>query len=289
MKLGITYSSFLHLRLPFSFFLLPVYLFALSQVPLVNVTNALLVFVILHLMIYPASNGYNSYFDKDEGSIALLKKPPMVDKSLFYLSVCLEWLAVFIAAFFSIKFMACIIIYIIFSRAYSHPLVRLKKYPIISFFVVFIFQGWFIYFATYLAVSNSLIGTISQTFIPGIICSCLIGASYPLTQIYQHKEDAKRGDITLSILLGIKGSFAFSALIFTLGMLLMYYYCITQTNIFNFWIFLLACLPVLGYFIFWFLKVLKDNQQANFRNMMQMTSLSGGCMLAYFVWLLFSS
>ena len=62
----------LHLRIPFSFFLLPIYLFALSQSPAVDVTKAWWVFFILHFMLFPASNAYNSYYDKDEGSIGLL-------------------------------------------------------------------------------------------------------------------------------------------------------------------------------------------------------------------------
>ena len=48
------------LRLPFSFFLMPVYWFALSQVVEKDWTRAILIFVILHLLVYPASNGYNS-------------------------------------------------------------------------------------------------------------------------------------------------------------------------------------------------------------------------------------
>jgi hypothetical protein len=41
-------------------------------------------------LAFPASNGYNSYFDKDEDSIGLLEKPPEVDISLYYFSILLE-------------------------------------------------------------------------------------------------------------------------------------------------------------------------------------------------------
>ena len=86
-------STLLHLRLLFSAFLLPVFLFALSQVPQINWQNAILTFVIWHLLVYPASNGYNSYFDKDEGSIALIEKPPPVDKSLYFFALLLDVIA----------------------------------------------------------------------------------------------------------------------------------------------------------------------------------------------------
>ncbi|MFI5187293.1 MAG: prenyltransferase, partial [Chitinophagales bacterium] len=54
------------LRFHFSLFLLPVFLFALSQLNTINWQNAAIVFFILHVLVYPASNGYNSYMDRDQ-------------------------------------------------------------------------------------------------------------------------------------------------------------------------------------------------------------------------------
>ena len=62
------------LRLPFSFFLFPIYLFALSQVPAIDWLKAALIFFIIHFLIYPASNAYNSYMDRDTGPIGGLEK-----------------------------------------------------------------------------------------------------------------------------------------------------------------------------------------------------------------------
>ena len=94
-----TASAFLHLRMLFSVFLMPVFLFALSQVPQINLQNTVLTFIIWHLLVYPASNGYNSYFDKDEGSIALIETPPPVDKSLYNFSLFLDILALLLALY----------------------------------------------------------------------------------------------------------------------------------------------------------------------------------------------
>jgi 1,4-dihydroxy-2-naphthoate octaprenyltransferase len=68
-------STLLHLRIPFSFFLMPVYWFALSQSSTLHTDKAVLVFILLHLLIYPASNAYNSFYDKDESSIGGLENP----------------------------------------------------------------------------------------------------------------------------------------------------------------------------------------------------------------------
>ncbi|HET8828007.1 MAG TPA: UbiA family prenyltransferase [Pelobium sp.] len=278
-------SVLLHLRFPFSLLLLPVFLFAVATVPIVNNTNAVLVFFILHFLVYPASNGYNSYFDKDEGSIALIKTPPKVNRSLYITSVCLEWVAVLLALLVNIKFFVCVIIYNFLSKAYSHPSVRLKKHPIASFLVVFIFQGGFIYYTCYTAITLPFLSFYSEDFVACLISSCLIGASYPLTQIYQHEEDSKRGDQTLSLLLGYKGSFIFSAIVFFIGLSLMFYYWMTAGKLLNFYVFVICTLPILIYFIWWFLKVLKDTKNANFANAMRMTLISGVAMLVYFVWL----
>lgn len=276
----------LHLRFPFSLMLLPVYLFALSNAHFINNTYAVVVFVILHLFVYPASNGYNSYFDKDEGSIALIKTPPKVNKYVYYTAIFLEWFAVLIALYVSLPFAICVLLYNFISKAYSHPSIRLKKYPIISFLVVFVFQGGFIYLSCIFAVSNFFMLFSNADFLAALICSCLIGASYPLTQVYQHDEDRKRGDQTLSLLLGIKGSFIFSGAVFFLGIILMFIYWHNQNYLFNFWIFLLCCLPIVFYFTNWFIKVIKTPSAANFKNTMNMTFISSGVMLIYFTWLL---
>ena len=277
-------SAILHMRFAFSFFLLPVFLFACSQVPQVILVNAILTFVIWHLLVYPASNGYNSYFDKDEKSIALIEKPPMVDKSLYHFSIFLDVAGIILAAAVNWSLLIAVIIYGLFSKLYSHPSVRLKKYPIVSFLIVFIFQGACVYWSSYAAISGLDIftGWNPNFLIAGLVCSFLIGATYPLTQVYQHEEDSKRGDRTLSLVLGVRGSFWFSAMMFVIASVLLWIYWYRLDMITNFWLFLVCVIPVLLFFCYWFLNVLKDPTQANFKNMSRMTLLSGTMMVVYF-------
>jgi len=279
-----SFSTFLHLRFFFSVFLLPVFFFALSQVPEINWNNAILTFIIWHLLVYPASNGYNSFFDKDEGSIALIEKPPPVDKSLYYFSLTLDLIALILTIFVGWALFFAVLIYGTFSKMYSHPSIRLKKYPFISFFIVFVFQGAFVYWSTYASVSgmNTLYGWNLNFTIAGLICSCLIGATYPLTQVYQHEEDSKRGDKTLSLILGIRGSFYFSALLFLLSGILIFAYWYRLDLLTNFWLFLIISGPVFILFISWFVEVYKNPDEANFKKMSRMTLLSGLLMLIYF-------
>ena len=86
-------SSWQHMRIPFSYFLLPVFLFSLVISPNVSEKALLWTFIIVHIFLYPASNGYNSYFDKDEKSIGGLRNPPPVNKGLYYLALLFDAVA----------------------------------------------------------------------------------------------------------------------------------------------------------------------------------------------------
>jgi len=105
------------LRFHFSFFLMPIYWFALSQVPAINWLNAVLVFIVLHVLVYPASNGYNSYMDKDETAIGGLEKPLQPTRQLFIVTVVMDSMAVLLSLLVSIYFCLGVLLYILVSRA----------------------------------------------------------------------------------------------------------------------------------------------------------------------------
>src|ERR671913_1199203 len=190
------------------------------MVPVVNIKHALLAFVILHLLVYPSSNGYNSYMDRDETPIGGLENPMLPTRQLFKTSVVMDGIAVTLSFFISSYFALGIMFYILASRAYSYRGIRLKQFPVIGFLTVFIFQGALVFFITYHGCSNPQ--TLAVPWLPCLIASLLIGASYPLTQIYQHQQDKEDGVITLSYLLGKKGTFIFSLVLFSVATFLMY-------------------------------------------------------------------
>ena len=105
------------LRFHFSFFLMPVYWFALSQIVHKNWPRAILIFIILHVLVYPSSNGYNSYMDRDETSIGGLKQPLQPTKEIFYASLVMDLLAVLLGLLISPYFAGGILAYILASRA----------------------------------------------------------------------------------------------------------------------------------------------------------------------------
>ncbi len=287
LKNMISRSTIKHLRIPFSIFLMPVFLFALANVEQIDFYNTLIVFIVLHLFIYPASNGYNSYFDKDEGSIGGLKKPPKVTKNLYWTALIFDGLGIFLALFINIWFAIMVFIYGLISKAYSHPNIRLKKYAFASWLTVGLFQGAFTYFmsSSGLLDQGFEIWVTPKIYLPAILSTLLLLGSYPMTQIYQHEEDAARGDKTISLLVGIKGTFYLTAVMFSLSMLGFLWYYSTYFSLNDFYILLAFLAPVFGLFSFWFLKVLKNETAANFENTMRFNMISSTCLIVYFLFL----
>lgn len=260
------------LRFPFSFFLMPIYLFALSQIDTINSTNAVLVFIILHVLVFPASNGYNSYMDKDTESIGGIEKPLESTKQLFWITVVMDLIGIGIGFFISNYLGLLLISFILASRAYSYRGIRLKKYPVIGYLTVVFFQGALTFFMVYHGCSKNF--TLQVPLLPMIAASLLIGGFYPLTQIYQHQQDKKDGVTTLSMLLGYRGTFYFTVIIYSLAMLVLavhYFSILEQTY---FYILQLFMLPIFIYFFYWLKKVFKNTESANFKNTMQMNIIA---------------
>lgn len=278
MKLS---ASLIHLRWLFSFFLLPVFGLALAFASDIDWTNAILAFISLHIFIYPASNGFNSYYDKDKKEVALIKAPPPIDKQLLFASNLLDILGWIVAWAVSPIFLFGIIVYTLISRAYSHPRIRLKKFPFLSFFTIALFQGAWIYAFADHAISGELLNLeylwVNKEIL--MFCSLIIGAGYPLTQIYQHEEDKKRGDLTLSRVLGIRGTFVFSACLFIPASATGYF----QMGIIN----LTPLLPLTLYFLYWAVNSFNNPAAADFSGAMKLVWIQGICMNLLWLWILF--
>ncbi|WKN45802.1 UbiA family prenyltransferase [Tunicatimonas pelagia] len=277
-------STWLHLRIPFSFFLLPIYLFALSVAEDFSTIDALLIFFILHFSLYPASNGYNSFFDKDEGSIGGLEHPPPVQLELYRVSLLLDVVAIILGLIVSVEFAIMLFIYGMVSKAYSHPSIRLKKYAIGSWLVAGFFQGFFTFLMVYVGVNETslLFSQPPEMWLGATLASLMLWGSYPMTQIYQHDEDAKRGDFTLSYRLGVLGTFHFTAIFFGLATLGFWLYYRIYFGELLAGLYLTSLLPVLGYFSYWYIRAREDRSRADFRHTMRLNFLSSLCLNLFF-------
>ncbi|MBL7698965.1 MAG: UbiA prenyltransferase family protein [Chitinophagaceae bacterium] len=266
---------------------MPVFFFSLSQVTAINYPKALLVFFIIHFLMYPASNGYNSYMDQDEESIGMLERPPKPTRQLFYLTGVLDIMALGLSLFVNILFAVCILANVLASRAYSYRGIRLKKYPVAGFLTVIIFQGAITFLMVYIGALRSL-SPLSIPWQGMIISSLLFGGFYPLTQVYQHEQDLKDGVKTISYKLGIKGTFVFSGIMYALAELALFIYFQQKHQLTQFAILQLFFIPVLVYFIYWWKLAVKNVSNANFRysfrmNMVAAVSTNAAFILLYFL------
>jgi 4-hydroxybenzoate polyprenyltransferase len=280
-------SSWLHLRIPFSFFLLPIFLFSLSVSPNLNGPRIGWVFFILHFLLYPASNGYNSYFDKDEKSIGGLKNPPPVNKGLYYLALTFD-LAALVLGYLKINltFTLMLLVYGLVSKAYSHPSIRIKKYAVTGWIITGIFQGIFTFIMCYVGVNDLPLeqSLKPQLIFAGFLTSLMLWANYPLTQVYQHEEDAKRGDKTFSRMLGIKGTFYFASAFFAIAMIGFVIYFQRYYPGRYALLFLSTLTPVLLFFFYWFAKVLKNENEADYTKTMWLNIISATCLNGFFIY-----
>ncbi len=263
---------------------MPVYWFALSQVPEINWRDAVLIFIILHLLIYPASNGYNSFMDRDTSPIGGLKNPMQPTRQLFMITVVMNVAAIGLSFLITPLFAIGIFFYVLASTAYSYRKIRLKKYPVIGYVTVIVFQGAIIFFLVCHGVGSNHVTTASV--IGMMAASLLIGGFYPLTQIYQHDEDYKDGVITISYLLGYKGTFIFTGIVYAFAFMALGWLFYLNNEMMNFIVLQVFMLPVIAFFIVWFVKVIKDKSEANFRNTMRMNVLASTCTNLGFITLL---
>lgn len=274
------------LRLHFSFFLMPVYWFALGQVAdNRSWGRALLIFFLLHVLVYPASNGYNSLMDKDTTPIGGVKNPLQPTRQLFWVTLGMDLLALLLGFFISPYFVAGLAVYILASRAYSYRGIRLKKYPFIGYLTVISCQGALIFFLVYHGSHRPVVlqESLQAPAEAMIACSLLLGGFYPLTQIYQHDADRQDGVKTLSLMLGYRGSFIFTGLVYSIAFLLLAHYFFLTLQIREFQVLATCMLPVIVYFLIWAVKVWRNPAEASYANTMRMNMIASVCTNAGFI------
>ncbi len=263
---------------------MPVYWFALSSTDHINWKRALLVFILLHLFLYPSSNGYNSYNDRDTESIGGLAQPLLPTRQLYDITLLLDILGLVFSFLISPLFAGCFLFFIISSRLYSWRGLRLKKYPILGYLLVIINQGSLVFFSIAHGASSDLTMHVPVLLI--VAAGLLIGGFYPITQIYQHEQDKNDGVTTISILLGKRGTFIFCTIFYLFSFVCLFIHYHTTEQLHNFWIVQLFFIPVVLYFTRWLLQVWKKPEKADFKNTMRMVWLASTCTNLAFISLL---
>jgi len=277
------HSTLLHLRIPFSIFLLPIFFMALIPIQYIN-SRILPVFIIFHILLYPASNGFNSFFDRDVGPIGGLANPPPVNKSLLYVSLLLDLLAIVWAYSITPEFALLAFIYGLGSKLYSWDRTRIKRMPIAGWIWTGLGQGTF----TFLSMAAVLGGRgffllDARVYRVSFLVTAFILGIYPLTQVYQHEEDAGRGDMTISRLVGVRGTFILSAAFLSVAMAGIFYWIFRSDGFFWALVFITIQIPSMIFFVFWAFGVFRDERCATHKSAMRMNVIASTLISLFFV------
>lgn len=149
----------------------------------------------------------NSAFDRDVGDIGYLDAPPRPPRHLalwgFALMLAGQALALLLPRGFAIAYAICFVL----SLLYSVPPARLKAVAgadwlinMAGFGTLTPYAGW--------SLSQLPLTSAGAWALGGF--APLFASLYPLTQLYQLDDDRLRGDRTLAIALGARGSLALS-------------------------------------------------------------------------------
>lgn len=151
----------------------------------------------------------NSAFDRDDGDVAYLRKPPPIPDGLAWGAVVLMVaggvLTWSLPLAYRLAYAACAVL----SVLYSVPPVRLKAVGGADLLINIFGFGFATAFAGWAMTGRVFAGPMSLVlwaFVP------LFAALYPLTQLYQIDEDLARGDRTLVLRLGTRRSLGLALL-----------------------------------------------------------------------------
>lgn len=145
----------------------------------------------------------NSAFDRDEGDVAYLRRPPPPPPGLFLFGLCCMVFGLGLTWQLPAPYRTVYLICFALSVLYSVPPWRLKAVAgadwlinMVGFGLLTPLAGW--------AATGAPVTPTGRLLLLGFLP--LFAALYPLTQLYQMEEDARRGDRTLSLRLGVANS-----------------------------------------------------------------------------------
>ncbi len=204
---------FVHLRLHYQLlFLSPLFAWGFALGGGVFSVRTGLGFLAFHVFLYGGITAYNSYYDRDEGPVGGLLKPPAVTEALLGFSLAVQLIGLGIAVTCGWWLTLLYLVVMVLSVAYSHPTFRWKARPLLSVAVVAFGQGGIGFAAGWLCGASpphSLFN--SPDGLLGMAAAILLTTGfYPLSQLYQIAEDRARGDFTFSVAYGPVASFRFS-------------------------------------------------------------------------------
>jgi 4-hydroxybenzoate polyprenyltransferase len=275
-RFAIARTLLIHLRLNFQILLAPIFLWGYFLAGGSFNFRFWIAFVAFHLCLYGGTTAFNSYYDRDEGPIGGLEKPPPVVAALLPFSLIVQGIGAVMAALVNLPFLIIYVIIFAMGFAYSHPRMRWKARPLGGLATVAIGQGVLASLGGWVAANPDLAAVETIHWLGLLAVSAVTVGFYPLTQIYQIDEDLQRGDLTFAAWVGPRGSFIYAiGVLSTAAIMLIWviFYLLGPLNALVVGIFYGGLLAVI---LHWALRYDERAILANFRRVMriyQLTSL----------------
>lgn len=214
-----------HLRLPFNLLLSPIFFWGVWLGGGVDDPLRIAVaYLALHVFLYGGTNALNSFYDRDEGPIGGMLRPPPIDRGLLAWAWGVQLAGLPLAAWVGGPFVAVWVALLGVATAYSHPRWRWKSRPLAAVVAVGLGQGGLGALAGAWAVADPARGwgVVGDLLQPGLAlglaaAATLVPGLYVVSQIYQTREDRARGDRTWPVLLGPAAALRWATLVSAIG------------------------------------------------------------------------
>jgi 1,4-dihydroxy-2-naphthoate octaprenyltransferase len=240
---------------------LPLFLFAISQTHDLNMLHTGLFFIILQALMHPSNQLQiaNANMELSDNKTDITQQA----KNLITTSISMNSLAVVLSILiFSLEVGVGVLGYLLLSKLHNNNPIRLRKYAIISLLLTMTMQGVLLFALTQYATGKLML--ITNVFAIQA-CAFFVGFIYPLTQMHTQTDDLKRGDLTISIRLGLKGTFVLSLVMFLISISFMGLHFYNTKHVFHFYVFLFFLSPVAAYFFWWRKNTRLQPLVANYR------------------------
>ena len=209
----------LHLRWHYQLFILSGgFLLGGLLSPDLQRTSFIIQFANVHLLLFGGATAYNSYWDKDEGPIGGLRRPPSMTQWMRVAALVFQMVGLMLAIPQGSLYVSIYTLSIVFFWLYSTPLARWKSRPIKSLVAIGISTGFNSVLLGYVAAGSVSPGSV--VWIAALGVSFMLLSLYPLSQIYQQDEDLHRGDQTFALQYGPLAVKRFFTVAFFLGLVL---------------------------------------------------------------------
>lgn len=244
----------IHLRLHYQFFILSGgYLLAGLFVEDINWQQFWLQFLNVHVLLFGGATAYNSWWDKDEGPIGGLKSPPKMNRWMWPVSMGMQYIGLAWAVTVGWNYSIIYAISMVFFWLYSTPLARWKGKPVLSLVAIGVSTGTNSFLLGFLAAGGYPITYFEDQIALGVALIML--SLYPVSQVFQIREDLQRGDETFAAKYGLRGVKWLFTILFPVGSGILGWGLLSQNTMIGFYFIGLNIAAYLGLVFFvWNLK-----------------------------------